>query len=257
VSEKSKRDYDGKGMPNRRNSKQKGRVSLERALSKLGLCSRTEARGWIEAGRVKVHGSVERDPSRQVNPDTAHVEVDGTKAVREEGRLILLHKPTGVLTTKRDPEGRPTIYSLLPPELHSLHPVGRLDLHTSGLLLLTNLTRLSSFLTDPVNAIPRIYIVGVEGRVLEEALRNMEAGIEDDGEILKARSAALLKSSGTESLLRLELVEGKNREVRRLCAGMGHEVRSLKRVSFGSFELGDLTPGSWREEDPGKVNGFS
>ncbi len=244
-------------MPNRRNSKQKGRVSLERALSKLGLCSRTEARGWIEAGRVKVHGSVERDPSRQVNPDTAHVEVDGTKAVREEGRLILLHKPTGVLTTKRDPEGRPTIYSLLPPELHSLHPVGRLDLHTSGLLLLTNLTRLSSFLTDPVNAIPRIYIVGVEGRVLEEALRNMEAGIEDDGEILKARSAALLKSSGKESLLRLELVEGKNREVRRLCAGMGHEVRSLKRVSFGSFELGDLTPGSWREEDPGKVNGFS
>ncbi len=244
-------------MANHRNSKQKGRVSLERALSKLGLCSRTEAREWIEAGRVKVHGSVERDPLRQVNPDTAHMEVDGLKATRNEGRLILLHKPTGVLTTKRDPEGRPTLYTLLPPELHSLHSVGRLDLHTSGLLLLTNLTRLSSFLTDPVNAIPRIYIVGVEGRVIEEVLGKMEAGIEDQGEILKARSATLLKASGKESLLRLELVEGKNREVRRLCAGTGHEVRSLKRVSFGPFELGELAPGSWREEDPAKINGFS
>jgi 23S rRNA pseudouridine2605 synthase len=244
-------------MANHRNSKQKGRVSLERALSKLGLCSRTEAREWIESGRVKVHGSVERDPLRQVNPDTAHVEIDGLKAARDEGRLILLHKPTGVLTTKRDPEGRPTIYSLLPPDLHSLHPVGRLDLHTSGLLLLTNLTRLSSFLTDPVHAIPRIYLVGVEGRVLEHALRNMEAGIEDEGEVLRARSATLLKASGKESLLRLELVEGKNREVRRLCGGLGHAVRSLKRVSFGPFALGELAPGSWREEDPAKVNGFS
>ncbi len=243
-------------MANHRNSKQKGRVSLERALSKLGICSRTEAREWIELGRVKVHGSVERDPVRQVNPDTAHIEVDGLKAIRDVERLILLHKPTGVLTTKRDPEGRPTIYNLLPPEFHSFHPVGRLDLHTSGLLLLTNLTRLSSFLTDPVQAVPRIYIVGVEGRVLEEELGKMEAGIEDQGEILKAQLATLLKASGKESLLRLELVEGKNREVRRLCAGLGHEVRSLKRVSFGPFELGELAPGSWREEDPGKVNGF-
>jgi len=244
-------------MANHRNSKQKGRVSLERALSKLGLCSRTEAREWIEAGRVKVHGAVERDPHRPVNPDTAHVEVDGAKAVREVGRLVLLHKPTGVLTTKRDPEGRPTIYTLLPPELQALHPVGRLDLHTSGLLLLTNLTRLSSFLTDPRNAIPRIYLVGVEGRVLEETLRLMESGIEDQGEVLKARSATLLKASGKESLLRLELIEGKNREVRRLCAGLGHEVRSLKRILFGPYELGDLAPGSWREEDLSKVNGFS
>lgn len=244
-------------MANHRNSKQKGRVSLERALSKLGLCSRTEAREWIEAGRVKVHGTVERDPHRPVNPDTAHVEVDGSKAVREVGRLILLHKPTGVLTAKRDPEGRPTIYTLLPPELHALHPVGRLDLHTSGLLLLTNLTRLSSFLTDPRNAIPRIYLVGVEGRVLEETLRSMENGIEDQGEVLKARSATLLKASGKESLLRLELREGKNREVRRLCAGLSHEVRSLRRVSFGPYELGELAPGSWREEDLSKVNGFS
>ena len=244
-------------MANHRNSKQKGRVSLERALSKLGLCSRTEAREWIEAGRVKVHGAVERDPHRPVNPDTAHVEVDGAKAVREVGRLVLLHKPTGVLTTKRDPEGRPTIYTLLPPELQALHPVGRLDLHTSGLLLLTNLTRLSSFLTDPRNAIPRIYLVGVEGRVLEETLRLMESGIEDQGEVLKARSATLLKASGKESLLRLELIEGKNREVRRLCAGLGHEVRSLKRILFGPYELGDLAPGSWREEDLSKVNGFN
>jgi 23S rRNA pseudouridine2605 synthase len=228
----------------------KGRVPLERALSKLGRASRTEARALILEGRVKVHGSVERNPARPVNPDTAHIEISGEKAVREESRLIAFHKPKGVLTTKRDPEGRKTIYDLLPSEFQPFHPVGRLDLHTSGLLLITNDTKLSSFLTDPANAIPRTYVVGVEGEVTPDAVLRMREGVSDQGELLRARTVEVRKKSKKESILILTLEEGKNREIRRLCLALGHEVRSLKRILFGAFSLGDLAPGAWREEDP-------
>ena len=105
-------------------SQNSGRVPLCRALSKLGKASREEAKALILEGKVKVHGSVERNPDRMVNPDRAHIEISGTKATKEKPRLILFHKPTGYLTTKRDPEGRPTIYDLLPEEFRSFHPVG-------------------------------------------------------------------------------------------------------------------------------------
>jgi len=226
---------------------QKGRVSLDRAISKLGLASRAEAKSLIEEGRVKVHGSIEKNSSRLVNPDTAHIEIDGHKAIKNRTRLILFHKPKGALTTKRDPEGRKTIYDLLPVEFQSLHPVGRLDLHTSGLLLLTNDTRLSSHLTDPENQIERTYLVGVEGEVLDSTLSQLTAGVLDEGELLRADQVKVLKRSGKESLLELILTEGKNREVRRLCMALGHEVRTLRRIRFGEYELGDLKPGEWRE----------
>ncbi|NDG85276.1 MAG: rRNA pseudouridine synthase [Proteobacteria bacterium] len=233
-----------------RNPRQKGRVPLERALSKLGFASRTEARNLIESGKVKVHGSFETDPARLVNPDTAHIEVLGTKAVKAASRVVLFHKPKGVVTTKRDPEGRRTIYDLLPEELRSFHPVGRLDMHTTGLLLLTNDTRISSFLTDPANAIPRTYVVGVEGEVTQDEEQRMVEGVTDEGEVLKAEAVEVKKRSGKESLLVLTLTEGKNREIRRLCDALGHEVRMLKRIRFGSYELGDLAPGAWSEADP-------
>ncbi len=230
-----------------KNNKQTGRVPLERALSKLGYSSRTEAKALIEGGRVKVHGSLEKDPRRMVNPENAHIEVDGQKTKKAESRLFLFHKPKGVVTTKRDPEGRKTIYDLLPPELHSFHPVGRLDMHTTGLLLLTNDTRLSSFLTDPESGIPRCYVVEVRGEVTDESCLKMEAGVEDEGEVLKAISAEILKRSGRETRLKLVLTEGKNREIRRLCLSLGHEVSTLKRISFGDHELGELGPGEFRE----------
>ncbi len=230
-------------MVRNRNSNQKGRVTLDRAISKLGLGSRVEAQAWIEAGRVKVHGSVETNKARLVNPDTAHIEIDGAKASKSESKIYLFHKPKGVVTTKRDPEGRKTIYDLLPDSLQSFHPVGRLDMHTTGLLLLTNDTRISSYLTDPKNEVPRVYLVGVKGEVIESVVKKMEAGVEDLGELLRAQSAKVLKASGRESLLRLELTEGKNREIRRLCLCLGHEVISLKRTSFGPYELADLEPG--------------
>lgn len=228
-------------------SEPKGRVSLERALSKLGFSSRTEARALIEGGRVKVHGSLETNPDRPVNPDTAHIEVDGEKAIKQVSRLFLFHKPKGVVTTKHDPEGRKTIYDFLPEALKNFHSVGRLDMHTTGLLLLTNDTRLSSFLTDPHSRIPRVYIVQVRGEVQEATLHKMLSGVIDQGELLKADQARILKSSSKESKLELRLLEGKNREIRRLCQNLEHEVTALKRISFGDYQLGDLGPGQLEE----------
>jgi len=224
-----------------------GRVPLDRALSKLGIASRAEARKWIEEGWVKVHGVIERNFERSVNPETAHIEILGKKAVKEESRLVLFHKPKGVVTTKRDPNGRTTIYDLLPAELQHFHAVGRLDMHTTGLLLITNDTRLSSFLTDPKNAVSRTYVVTVRGEVTEEVRRGLERGVQDAGERLFAFKAVLQKASGRESRLLLELREGKNREIRRLCLALGHEVIALKRITFGAWSLGDLGPGEWRE----------
>ena len=241
-------------MKSGKNTFQKGRVTLERALSKLGHASRTEARALIEAGQVKVHGSLEKNPDRMVNPDTAHIEVSGVKAEKAVSRIVLFHKPKGVVTTKRDPEGRKTIYDFLPKDLHSFHPVGRLDMHTTGLLLLTNDTQLSSFLTEPSNSIRRTYVVKVEGEITPKDEAQMLKGVPDEGEILKAVEVSIKKRSGKESVLLLTLTEGKNREIRRLCLALGHEVRELKRIRFGSYELGDLAPGELCE---GNLNSAS
>ncbi len=229
------------------NRKSQGRVSLERALSKLGLASRVEAKSWIESGRVKVHGSIETNPARLVNPDQAHIEIDGKKAIKEKSRIIRFHKPKGVVTTKRDPEGRPKIYDFLPPEFQSFHAVGRLDMLTTGLLLLTNDTRISSHLTDPKSAIPRTYVVKVKGEVNDECLSRMKTGVLDEGEMLMASRVEVNKRSGKESTLILELTEGKNREIRRLCLSLGHEVTTLKRIRFGEYSLGDLAVGEHQE----------
>jgi 23S rRNA pseudouridine2605 synthase len=220
-----------------------GRVPLERALSKLGLCSRIEAAAKIAQGQVKVHGVVELNPRRMVNPNTAHIEIAGVKAEPLVTKVVLFHKPKGVVTTKRDPEGRKTLYDFLPSEYQSFHAVGRLDMHTSGLLILTNDTQFSNFLTNPENRILRVYIVQVRGEVTSSTLSQMLTGVIDQEQTLKAEAVILLKSSGRESSLEMTLTEGKYREIRRLCLALGHEVLQLKRIRYGKYELGDLAPG--------------
>jgi len=228
-----------------------GQVSLERALSKLGLASRTEARSLIREGRVVVDGRTATDPLQPVVPEKARLEIDGRPALRPPPRTLLLHKPRGVVTTRSDPEGRPTVYTCLegPEADHLIHliPIGRLDAATTGLLLLTNDTRLAAWITDPVNAVPRVYLVTVRGELSDATARRLEEGIEDAGEDLSAKTVTVRKRSRRETHLLLELTEGKNREIRRLLAAVGHEVTRLKRVSFGGLELGDLQPGRWRE----------
>ncbi len=212
------------------------KVALNRALSKLGILSRKQAGAAIVAGRVRVDGLIVTEPAHQVVPERVHIVVDDERREKAAWRTIVLNKPRGVVTTRRDPEGRKTVFDVIGDEADGLIAAGRLDAATTGLLLLTTDTRLANWITDPENAVPRVYIVTVRGEVTP-----------DDLERLQPASATLRKASGRESHLTVELREGKNREIRRLFAGIGHEVTRLKRVKFGGLELGDLEPAGWRE----------
>lgn len=225
----------------------RGRVPLERALSKLGLASRTQARAMILKGEVSIGGRVCVNPLQLVVPETAEIAIAGQVTARARPMTILLHKPRGVVTTRSDEKGRATVYSCLEGLDAHLIPVGRLDAATTGLLLLTNDTRLSAWLTEPRNGVPRVYLATVRGEVAEAAARRMMEGLDDEGERLRADRVSVRKASGRESLLVIELATGKNREVRRLCKSVGHEVTRLKRVAFGGLELGELEAGQWRE----------
>jgi 23S rRNA pseudouridine2605 synthase len=223
------------------------RVPLERAFSKLGHASRGQAREWIEAGRVRVNGMIRKDPLFPVTPETAILELDGKRLDRQAWRALILHKPRSVVTTRSDEKGRATVFSLLENGGSALHAVGRLDFATTGLLILTNDTRLSSWLTDPVNQVPRTYVVTVRGEITPEKLSTLQQGVMDEGEFLKPDSIELKKASGRESHLLITLKEGKNREIRRLFLSQGNEVTRLKRIAFGGLELGELPVGKTRE----------
>lgn len=226
----------------------KGHVPLERALSKLGLASRTQARALILEGQVRVDGVVRNNPLYEVVPERVRLEIAGAPVERARPRALLLNKPRGVVTTRSDEKGRPTVFSLVPEAIGShLVSVGRLDFATTGLLILTNDTRLAAWLTDPVNSVRRVYLVTVRGKVEEADLERLREGISDRGELLKAEGVLLRKASGRESHLTVELTEGKNREIRRLFQAIGHEVTRLRRVSYGGLELGELEAGKSRE----------
>jgi 23S rRNA pseudouridine2605 synthase len=227
-----------------------GTVALERALSKLGIASRREARGLILEGRVTVDGRAIRDPLRGVVPERARIAIDGEARPRAVRRTIVLHKPRGVVTTRRDPEGRPTAYDLVRDAGHGLQAVGRLDLASSGLLLFTTDTRLAAALTDPARGVPRVYAVTVRGSVDEDALAALRRGVRIDGELALPREVTIRKRSSRETHLMVTLDEGRNREIRRLFAAAGHEVTRLLRVSFGPIALGPLQPGRWRALTP-------
>jgi pseudouridine synthase len=218
-------------------------VALERALSKLGIASRSEAGRRIKDGEVTVNGRVVRNPLFAVHPERDRIAIGGRTPARRAWRTIALYKPRGTVTTRRDPEGRRTVFDVLGPEGDGLVAVGRLDLATSGLLLLTTDTQLAERLTDPSNAIVRRYAVTARGYVSDEDCVAMERGIGD----LRAASVRVRKRSRRETHLIVELTEGKNREIRRLLSALGSEVTRLLRLAYGPIELGSLKPGEWRE----------
>ena len=222
------------------------RVHLNRLLSKRGILTRSQANAAILAGRVTVDGRVIRDPGRSVDA-VARIDVDAQPAATRAWRTILFYKPRGVITTRRDPEGRRTVYDVLGDAGEGLVPVGRLDQATSGLLLLTSDTGLAGLITDPRYAVPRVYIVSVRGKTPPDICKRLEEGVVQRGQRLSAESVTLRKASGRESHLVVTLTEGKNREVRRLFEAAGHQVTRLKRVAFGALTLGELAPGEWRE----------
>jgi len=233
-----------------------GPISLARALSKLGVCSRREAERWIATGRVRVNGQEERSPRRAIDPSRDRVDVDGRRIGDAAGRLVIvLHKPVGLVTTRVDPAGRPTVYEALRGLDRWVFPVGRLDRETSGLLVFTNDVRLGRQLTDPQSHVPRTYHARVRGHPDAETLQALREGVDlGRGELTRPALVRALGSPRSEpggTWLEIVLTEGRKRQVRRMCARVGHEVLELVRVRIGLLDLGDLSPGEWRELAPG------
>jgi len=231
----------------RRGKAAAGQVSLERALSKLGLTSRKAARALILDGRVSVDDRTITNPAARIVPERVRISIDGTARSRSRALTIVLHKPRGYVTTRSDPEGRKTVYDLLSNVPERVVPVGRLDLATSGLLILTTDTQFANWLTDPEAGVPRVYLVTVKGRVSDETTAKLTEGLVIDGDRMSADDVVIRKVSGKETHLVVTLLEGKNREVRRLLSAVGHPVTRLRRVQFGGLDLGTLAPGDWRE----------
>ena len=234
-----------------------GTVTIARALSKLGVCSRAEGERLVAAGRVTVGGAVVRDLALRVRPETARIEVDGTLVGAAERAYVALNKPRGLVTTRSDPQGRATIYSCLAnTTLPFLGPVGRLDQASEGLLLLTNDTRWAARLLAPESHVDKTYHVQVRGQMDDAAVARVAAGVVDDGtgEPLGVKRASLLRV-GSRSTAWLEIVldEGKNRHIRRLLAAFDIEVLRLVRVAIGPLALGTLAKGAWRMLTPREV----
>src|SRR5215467_1492518 len=220
---------------------------IAKAIARAGLCSRREAEAWIAAGRVAVNGEVIASPARNVTPGD-RIAVDGKLLPgRERTRLFLYHKPRGLLTTHADPGGRPTVFTALPAGLPRLISVGRLDLNTEGLLLLTNDGSLARTLELPATGWLRRYRVRAHGRVGQSELDRLRAGITVDGIRYGPIAATLDRAQGSNVWLTFAIREGKNREVKNVLGHLGLKVNRLIRVSFGPFELADLAPGEIAE----------
>ncbi len=227
---------------------------LARFLARAGIASRRHAEELIAAGRVQVNGITVTGQGTRIHPEHDSVFVDG-KPVRSPSRYVylLLNKPVGYVSTAYDPQGRPTVLDLLPAELRDLrvYPVGRLDIDTSGLLLLTNDGDFALHLTHPRYSVQKRYQALVQGCPPESALAALRSGVtiaEDKGRSHKTAPAQvrLLRQAGTNCWLALTIHEGRKRQVRRMLAAVGHPVLELTRVGVGPLELGDLPVGKWR-----------
>lgn len=220
---------------------------IAKRMARAGLCSRREAERWIEAGRVIVNGE-KLSSAACVVTDSDEILVDGKPLPgKERTRLFLYHKPAGLVTSHKDEQGRDTVFQKLPPELPRVVSVGRLDLNTEGLLLLTNDGELSRFLELPATGWTRKYRVRVHGRVDEKKLADLKNGITVDGVRYKSIEAKFDHAQGTNSWLTMALKEGKNREIRRVMEALNLQVNRLIRVSYGPFMLGKMQRGAVEE----------
>jgi 23S rRNA pseudouridine2605 synthase len=244
---------------------QNGDERLARFLAHAGIASRRHAEELIAAGRVQVNGVTVTTQGTRIHPERDAVLVDGKPVLPSVRHVyLLLHKPTGYVSTAHDPQGRPTVLDLLPPELRSLrvYPVGRLDIDTSGLLLLTNDGDFMQRLTHPRYAMQKQYQALVQGCPSESALAALRSGVtitEDNRRSYKTAPAQvdLLRKAGTNCWLALTIHEGRKRQVRRMLAAIGHAVLELVRVGVGPLELGDLPVGKWRYLTGEEVEAFS
>lgn len=220
-------------------------MRLQKAIASAGVCSRRKAEELIKAGRVLVNGEIVTQMGARVDPERDRIEVDGRPIAREAHRYIALNKPAGVVSTARDPEGRPTVVDLVPAGVR-VYPVGRLDCDTEGLILLTNDGALAYRLTHPSYGVQKVYEALLKGEITEKAVRALEQGVVlEDGPTGKAEVRVLEASRG-RSRIRLAICEGRNRQVRRMAEAVGFPVLHLKRLSVGPVQLGNLKKGEWR-----------
>lgn len=229
-------------------------IGLARVLSKLGYCSRSQAAELIRAGRVRLNGRVRRDPEYPVHMARDQVAIEDAPVEARQHIYLMMNKPRGLVTTASDERGRDTVYSLLESlgqELPWLAPVGRLDKASEGLLLFTNDSEWGSRAAAPETHLAKTYHVQVDTVANEELIRQLQRGV-NDGEVLRARSARLLRSGVKNCWLEIVLDEGKNRQIRRMMSVLGIEVLRLVRVAIGPLQLGTLAKGSTRSLTSGE-----
>ena len=229
------------------------RQRLQKLIAAAGLCSRRTAEAWIEAGRVNVDGQVST-LGDQADPDSQVIQVDGRPLCpRREPTVLLINKPPGVISTCRDPRGRSTVLDLLPrPLRQGLHPVGRLDADSRGALLLTDQGELTLRLTHPRFDHAKTYRVWVEGTPLDTSLQRWRRGVSLDGTRTRSAEVRVLQRRSDRTLLEVVLLEGRNRQIRRVADLLGHPVLDLQRVAIAGLRLGPLPEGRWRHLSRGE-----
>jgi len=249
-----------KALPNRKHmsgDREIKRSGVARALSKLGYCSRSAARKLIKEGRVRLNGSIERDPEAPVRITKDRLEVDGEKITGARKIYIMLNKPRRIVTTARDEKGRDTVYSLFKRQDKWLAPVGRLDKATEGLLLFTNDSAWAAGITAPESHLDKTYHVQIGSLADEGLLARLTEGVRESGDTLKAKRASVLRCGHRNCWIEIVLDEGKNRHIRRMFAALGIEVLRLIRVAIGELRLGELSKGEVRDLTPQEMKKLS
>ena len=220
--------------------------TLERVLSKAGLGSRTDARSWIHERRVKVNGKIIENPEQWVDLIKDRVELDDRLVKTVKRLYVLLYKPTGYITSKGDPEGRPTVYDLLKDVPSFVGTVGRLDEDTSGLLLLTNDTMLAERMTNPNFHVAKTYLVKCATRLSDESLQKLREGVELKDGMTRPAKVKRVRDAESKTFLELTISEGRNRQVRRMIEALDSKVLKLVRIKLGPLTLDGMKSGSWR-----------
>jgi 23S rRNA pseudouridine2605 synthase len=246
------RPHDQRGA--KHSPKNSPRTGLARALSKLGFCSRSSAAELIRSGRVRLNGTIRRDPETPVHVGRDRIEVDGQPIRRAEKIYLMLNKPRGVVTTTSDEQGRETVYDFLPDSARSrnqwLAPVGRLDKASEGLLLITNDSAWAARITDPASHLNKTYHVQIGAPATPELLDALALGLDSEGERLRVKRVSVIRQGEKNSWLEIVLDQGKNRQIRRMFSTLEIEVLRLIRIAIGPLNLGNLPKGGTRALTP-------
>ena len=226
------------------------KIGLARALSKLGLCSRSQAKELLRARKVRLNGTVRRDPETPVYLGRDQLRIDGSPAVAAAKLYLMLNKPRGVVTSASDEKGRKTVYAFLQPDLPWIAPVGRLDKASEGLLLLTNDSEWAARVLAPDTHLEKVYHVQIASLPTESLLESLRRGVTTQGEVLRVARATILRTGQRNGWLEIVLDEGRNRHIRRMFDALGVETLRLVRIAIGPLPLGDLGKGKVRVLTP-------